>query len=69
MRNKKTQKRSLNRTFAQKQKAKSNEYISKEEILAGIRQGLLEVKEAREKGIERPSLRQLIDARDLLNEL
>ncbi len=47
----------------------SVEYISKEEILAGIRQGLLEVKEAREKGKERQSLQGLINAHDLLDEL
>lgn len=43
--------------------AESDEYISKEEVLAGIRQGLMEVKEAREKGIK------LMDARELINEL
>jgi len=59
----KSLKRSLNRTLAKEREAESEEYISKEEILAGIRQGLLEVKEAREKGIK------LMDARDLINEL
>lgn len=59
----KSLKRSLDRTLAKEQKADSKEYISKEEILAGIRQGLMEVKEAREKGIK------LMDARDLINEL
>lgn len=59
----KSLKRSLNRTLAKEREAESEEYISKEEILVGIRQGLMEVKEAREKGIK------LMDARDLLNEL
>lgn len=59
----KSLKRSLNRTLAKEREAESEEYVSKEEILAGIRQGLLEVKEAREKGIK------LMDARDLINEL
>lgn len=57
----KSLKRSLERTLAKELKAESEEYISKEEILAGIRQGLMEVKEAREKGIKRQSLQQLID--------
>lgn len=57
----KSLKRSLERTLAKERKAESEEYISKEEILAGIRQGLMEVKEAREKGIKRQSLQQLID--------
>lgn len=59
----KSLKRSLERTLAKERKAESEEYISKEEILAGIRQGLMEVKEAREKGIK------LMDARRLINEL
>lgn len=59
----KSLKRSLERTLAKERKAESEEYISKEEILAGIRQGLMEVKEAREKGIK------LMDARQLINEL
>lgn len=59
----KSLKRSLNRTLAKEREAESEEYIIKEEILVGIRQGLMEVKEAREKGIK------LMDARDLLNEL
>lgn len=59
----KTLKRSLARTLAKQREAESEEYISKDEILAGIRQGLMEVKEAREKGIK------LMDARQLLNEL
>lgn len=57
----KSLKRSLERTLAKEREAESEEYISKEEILAGIRQGLMEVKEAREKGIKRQSLQQLID--------
>ena len=39
------------------------EYIEKQEILDAIREGLLEIKERRESGIE------LMDAEDLLNEL
>lgn len=57
----KSLKRSLERTLAKEREAEAEEYISKEEILAGIRQGLMEVKEAREKGIKRQSLQQLID--------
>lgn len=57
----KSLKRSFERTLAKEREAESEEYISKEEILAGIRQGLMEVKEAREKGIKRQSLQQLID--------
>lgn len=57
----KSLKRSLERTLAKERKAESEEYISKEEILAGIRQGLMEVKEAREKGIKRMTARQLLD--------
>lgn len=59
----KSLKRSFERTLAKERKAESEEYISKEEILAGIRQGLIEVKEAREKGTK------LMDARQLINEL
>lgn len=59
----KSLKRSFERTLAKERKAESEEYISKEEILAGISQGLMEVKEAREKGIK------LMDARQLINEL
>lgn len=59
----KSLKRSLERTLAKERKAESEDYISKEGILAGIRQGLMEVKEAREKGIK------LMDARQLINEL
>ncbi|MDO5527486.1 MAG: hypothetical protein Q4F85_15550 [Prevotella sp.] len=57
----KSLKRSLERTLAKERKAESEEFISKEEILAGIRQGLMEVKEAREKGIKRMTARQLLD--------
>lgn len=57
----KSLKRSLARTLAKEHETESEEYISKEEVLAGIRQGLMEVKEAREKGIRRQSLQQLID--------
>lgn len=57
----KSLKRSFERTLAKERKAESEEYISKEEILAGIRQGLMEVKEAREKGIKRMTARQLLD--------
>lgn len=59
----KSLKRSFERTLAKERKAESEEYISKEEILAGISQVLMEVKEAREKGIK------LMDARQLINEL
>lgn len=59
----KSLKRSFERTLAKEREAESEEYISKEEILAGIRQGLMEVKEAREKGTK------LMDARQLINEL
>lgn len=57
----KSLKRSFERTLAKERKAETEEYISKEEILAGIRQGLMEVKEAREKGIKRMTARQLLD--------
>lgn len=57
----KSLKRSFERTLAKERKAESEEFISKEEILAGIRQGLMEVKEAREKGIKRMTARQLLD--------
>ncbi|MBO5058148.1 MAG: hypothetical protein J6C05_03720 [Prevotella sp.] len=49
------------RTSTIEHEAESEEYISKEEILAGIRQGLMEVKEAREKGIKLQTLQELID--------
>ena len=37
------------------------EYISKEEVLDGIRQGLADVKEAREKGMQLKTLQEVID--------
>lgn len=37
------------------------EYISKEEILAGIRQGLQDVKEARNSGKYQKTLQEVID--------
>ena len=37
------------------------EYISKEEILAGIRQGLLDVKEDRKNGTPLKTLQEVID--------
>ena len=37
------------------------EYISKEEILAGIRQGLLDVKEVRKNGTPLKTLQEVID--------
>lgn len=49
------------KTSAIELQAESEEYISKEEVLTCIRQGLMEVKEAREKGIKLQSLQQLID--------
>lgn len=57
----KSLKRSFECTLAKERKAEAEEFISKEEILAGIRQGLMEVKEAREKGIKRMTARQLLD--------
>ena len=42
---------------------KEKEYIEKQEILDAIREGLLEIKEARLYG------RELMNAEDLLNEL
>lgn len=42
---------------------KEKEYIEKQEILDAIREGLLEIKEARLHG------RELMNAEDLLNEL
>ncbi len=40
---------------------KDAEYISKEEVLSGIRRGLEEVKSARLKGEEQKTLQELID--------
>ena len=56
-------KRSFERTLATECDKDSEEYISKDEILDGIRISLMEVKKSREKGIK------LMDARQLLNEL
>ena len=56
----KSLKRSFEHTLT---KAREKEYISKEEILEGIRNSLLEIKESREKGVK------LMDAKQLLNEL
>ena len=56
-------KRSFERTLAKACDKDSEEYISKDEILDGIRISLMEVKKSREKGIK------LMDARQLLNEL
>ena len=52
--------RCLRRAIRQEQK---EEYIEKNEVLASIREGLLEVKKAQESGV------QLQTAEDLLNEL
>ena len=56
----KSLKRSFEHTLT---KAREKEYISKEEILEGIRNSLLEIKVSREKGVK------LMDAKQLLNEL
>ena len=37
------------------------EYISKEEVLAGIRQGLIDVKESRKNGTYQKTLQEVID--------
>jgi hypothetical protein len=52
--------RALRRAIKQEQK---EEYIEKEEILASVREGLLEVKHAHETGVK------LMTAEELLNEL
>lgn len=52
--------RALRRAIKQEQK---EEYIEKEEILAAVREGLLEVKHAHETGAK------LMTAEELLNEL
>lgn len=52
--------RALRRAIKQEQK---EEYIEKEEILAAVREGLLEVKHAHETGVK------LMTAEELLNEL
>lgn len=44
-----------------KQKETATEYISKEEVLAGIRQGLLDVKVANSKGERQKTLQEVID--------
>lgn len=56
-------KRSFERILATARDKDSEEYISKDEILDGIRISLMEVKKSREKG------QKLMDARQLLNEL
>ena len=56
-------KRSFERILATARDKDSEEYISKDKILDGIRISLMEVKKSREKGIK------LMDARQLLNEL
>ena len=40
---------------------KSADYISKEEVLEGIRQGLADVKDARESGAQLKTLLEVID--------
>ena len=40
---------------------KSADYISKEEVLEGIRQGLADVKDARESGAQLKTLQEVID--------
>ena len=42
-------------------KEKSADYISKEEVLEGIRQGLADVKDARESGAQLKTLQEVID--------
>lgn len=60
----KAMKRTLGRYLKREAEVrKETEYISKEEVLEGIRQGLKEMYEARRKG------EKLIDAREVLNEL
>lgn len=44
-----------------KEEENETEYISKEEILAGIRQGLQDVKEARNSGKYQKTLQEVID--------
>ncbi|MDR1003613.1 MAG: hypothetical protein LBL97_01175 [Prevotellaceae bacterium] len=53
----------VKRITAHKEKAIEEEYISKEELLAGIREGLLDLKEAQRTG------KKLMTAEELLNEL
>lgn len=44
-----------------RQKECATDYISKEEMLTGIRQGLFDVKESREKGEQQKTLQEVID--------
>jgi uncharacterized protein with HEPN domain len=53
----------IKRITAHKEKAAEEEYISKEELLAAIREGLQEVADARRTG------KKLKTAEELLNEL
>ena len=51
------------RRLAQQKEAQTEEteYISKEEVLAGIRQGLIDVKESRKNGTYQQTLQAVID--------
>ena len=51
------------RRLAQQKKAQTEEteYISKEEVLAGIRQGLIDVKESSKNGTYQKTLQEVID--------
>ena len=51
------------RRLAQQKEAQTEEteYISKEEVLAGIRQGLIDVKETRKNGTYQKTLQEVID--------
>lgn len=54
--------KAFNRIKSQtKTEEEETEYISKEEILAGIRQGLQDVKEARNSGKYQNTLQEVID--------
>ena len=55
--------RQENEEFQNQIMKEENEYIEKQEILDAIRDGLLEIKEARSSG------RKLMTAEELLNEL
>ena len=59
----KSLKRSFEHTLTKAREKEEKEYISKEEILEGIRNSLLEIKESREKEVK------LMDAKQLLDEL
>ena len=48
------------RRLAQQKEAQT-EYISTEEVLAGIRQGLIDVKESRKNGTYQKTLQEVID--------